>query len=414
MLNRPVSLAAVVAAAALGLTACGSDVGARDAAVGSSHTQDWGQVVDAAKGQQVNWYMWGGDPTLNQFVNGYLNERLRRYDITINQVKINDTAEAIDTMLGEKQAGKTRDGSVDLVWVNGENFATGKQAHLWACDWAEHLPNAKYVDFDDPAVALDFGVPVDGCEAVWQQANSALVYNSQALKAGDVASIESLLAWAEEHPGRFTYPAPPDFTGSMAVRTLLYDTIGGPKELTGPFEAKAYEDAAPRLWDRLNAIEPTLWRKGETYPQTQDQVEKMFSDGEIDAYFSYGPGAVGDKVSKGVFPTSTREAVLAGGNIANSSFVGIPANAAHDDAALVVANLLQDPQTQLELYKLEGTYPGIDLSRATAAIRGQFDDVPLSPSVLPLDELLANAQPELASDYVTRLERDWKSNVLQR
>lgn len=413
MTNRPLSLAALLAAAALGLTACGSGSTSATPKTGdASHAHDWEQVLEGARGDTVNWYMWGGDPTLNEFVNGYVADQLKQYDIGINQVKINDTAEALDTMLGEKQAGKT-DGSVDLVWVNGENFATGKQADLWSCDWAQHLPNGKYVDLDDPAVSMDFGVPVDGCEAVWQQANSALVYNSDALDAADVESVESLLAWAKENPGRFTYPAPPDFTGSMAVRTLLYDTIGGPEDLAGPFDEAAYDQAAPKLWERLNTIEPTLWRQGQTYPQSQDQVEKMFADGEIDAYFTYGPGAVADKVKTGVFPQATREAVLSGGNIANSSFVGIPANAAHSDAAMVLANVLQDPATQLELYKLEGVYPGIDLTKTSAEVRQEFASVPLSASVLPLEELLSNAQPELASDYVTRIERDWKSEVLQ-
>ncbi|MDI6909531.1 ABC transporter substrate-binding protein [Nocardioides sp.] len=413
-MNHRRCIPALVAVAALGLTACGADP-ATGARVGSISTaQGWDAVVSAAEGQTVNWYMWGGDPTLNDFVNGYLADRLEPFDITINQVKVSDTAQAIDTMLGERQAGRSTDGSVDLVWVNGENFATGKQADLWACDWAQHLPNAALFDFGDPAVAMDFGVPVDGCEAVWQQANSALVYDSEALDESDVASVTSLIDWAEAHPGRFTYPAPPDFTGSMAVRTLLYDTIGGPDDLTGEFDESAYRDAVPALWDRLNDLEPALWRGGETYPQSQDQVEKMYADGEIDAYFTYGPGAVGDKVAVGVFPDSTREAVLAGGNIANNSFVGIPGNAAHPEAAMVLANLLQDPQTQLALYKAEGTYPGIDLARTDRATRDEFADVPRSPSVLPLERLLADAQPELAGAYVTRIEHDWKSEVLQR
>ena len=140
----------------------------------------------------------------------------------------------------------------------------------------------------------------------------------------------------------------------------------------------------------------------------------MYGDGQIDAFFTYGPGATGDQVKKGIFPASTREAVLSGGNIANNSFVGIPKNAAHEAAALVLANLLQDPQTQLALYKLEGIYPGIDLAKTDAATQAAFAAVPVSPSVLPLRDLLKNAQPELASQYVTQVEKDWKVNVLQR
>lgn len=405
-------IAALVALAALGLTACGTGSNAHGGP--TVNVKDWPSVLAAAKGQTVNWYVWGGDSTLNTFINGYLADQLRPLGISINEVKITDTSQAINTMLNEKQAGKASGGSVDLVWVNGENFASGRQANLWSCGWPQQLPNAKYVDFSSSAVKADFGVPVQGCEAVWQQANSALVYNSKALSPGDVASVSSLFAWAKAHPGRFTYPALPDFTGSMAVRTILYDTIGGPKALAGPFHAAAYASVAPRLWSRLNQIAPSLWRAGQTYPQTEVQLEQMYADGQVDAFFTYGPGAVGDQVRQGVFPASTREAVLSVGNIANDSFVGIPANAAHRAAALVLANLLQDPRTQLALYKAEGTYPGIDLAKASTAVRRAFAAVPLSPSVLPLAQLLQHAQPELAAGYVSQIEADWKTHVLQR
>jgi putative spermidine/putrescine transport system substrate-binding protein len=410
----PSPRAAVVGAvvAVLALAACGSSPSSSPSTPGAARS--FADVLQQAKGQTVSWYMYGGDDTLNTFVNGYVADRLRENGVTLNQVKVTDTADAVNTVLGEQQAGKVSGGSVDAIWVNGENFATGVQARLWSCGWPATLPNARYVDATRPSVADDFGVPVNGCEAVWQQADSALVYDSSKLTGSDVASAQSLLAWAGAHPGRFTYAAPPDFTGSMAVRTLLYDTIGGPTSLAGPFDQGRYQAAAGPLWTRLNAIEPTLWRAGKTYPQTQDQVEKLFGDGEISAFFTYGPGAVGDQVKKGLFPATTREAVLSVGNIANSSFIATPANAAHHAAALVLANVLQDPATQLQLYRAEGIYPGIDLTRTSAAVQQQFAAVPVSPSVLPLAQLTAHAQPELASGYLTRIEKDWTANVLQR
>ena len=407
-------LAAAMSAVALlaGVTAgCSSSSGgARKAALDPGN---WSSVTKQAEGQKVNWYTYGGDSTLNGFINSYLAKRLKAYGVTINQVKIDDTADAVNKVLGEKQAGKTSGGAVDAIWINGENFATGVQAKLWYCGWPKQLPNSKYVDLTSPAVARDFGVPVDGCESAWQSANSAIVYDSAKLHASDVASVSTLFAWAKAHPGHFTYPALPDFTGSMAVRTILYDTIGGPAKLSGSFAASRYAPAAKVLWSRLNAIAPSLYRGGKTYPQTEDALVKLYADGQISAFFTYGPGAVGDAVRKGTFPASTREAVPSIGNIANVSNIAIPANAAHRAAALVLANVLQDPATQLALYKFEGIYPAIDLDRLSAAQRKQFADEPLSPSVLPLAALTRHTQPELASGYLTRIEKDWKTQVLE-
>ncbi len=408
--GRGAAITALVVTAVLALNACGDTSTTASPALDAA---DWPSVLAQAKGQTVNFYAYGGDTLLNGFLSGYVTDALAKDGVTLKQVKITDTVDAVNKVLGEKQAGRSSGGSVDAIWVNGENFSTGVQAKMWSCGWDKALPNSRYVDFTNPAVTSDFGVPVNGCEAVWQQADSALVYDSSKLDAADVASVSELLSWAKAHPGHFTYPALPDFTGSMAVRTILYGSLGGPAPLAGAFDAGKYAPAATALWARLNALEPSLWRGGTTYPQTQDAVEKLYGDGEISAYFTYGPGAVADKVRNGLYPKSTREAVPSPGNISNNSFLAIPDNAAHQAAALVLANVLEDPQTQLALYKTEGTYPGIDVAKTDAATRAAFTAVPLDPSVLPLSQLTAHAQPELASGYVTRLEKDWTSKVLQ-
>ncbi len=415
---RRARLAALIAALALTVTACTSACTVTSpttsGAAVTSAGSDWEPVLAQAKGQTVNWYMYGGDDTLNAFITGYVADQLGKVGVTLNQVKITDTVDAVNKVLGEVQAGRTTDGSVDAIWVNGENFATGVQANLWSCGWDKTLPNSQFVDFTDPAVANDFGIPVNGCEAVWQQADSALVYDSAELDVADVRSVSTLFDWARSNPGQFTYPAPPDFTGSMAVRTILYDTIGGPTTLSGPFDETNYTNATAELWPRLKDVAGSLWRGGETYPQSQTAVEKLYSDGEISAFFTYGPGAVGDQVDKGLYPASTRQAVLAGGNIGNRSFVAIPANAANRAAAMVLANVLQDPQSQLELLTVEGTYPGIDVTKTSPEVQAQFAAVPVHPSVLPLTALTENAQPELAAKYLTRIEQDWTTNVLQQ
>ena len=158
---------AVLAGLSLGLTACGSDA----PTAAPAPADDWEAVLAQADGQSVNWYMYGGDDALNAFVEGEVSDRLAALGVTLNQVRITDTADAVNKVLGEQQAGRTSGGAVDAIWVNGESFVTGNQADLWRCDCAQDHPNAQYADLESPAVATDFGVPTDGCEAAWQQAN---------------------------------------------------------------------------------------------------------------------------------------------------------------------------------------------------------------------------------------------------
>jgi putative spermidine/putrescine transport system substrate-binding protein len=396
------------------LTACATSAPTGGGA--SPDPTDWASVLDTAKGQTLDWYMYTGDEAINGVVEGYVAPRLlQEFGVTLNVVGVADTADAVNKVLAERQAGRAGSGTVDAIWINGENFATGQQADLWACGYPEVLPNAQYVDLTAPVVATDFGVPVDGCEAAWQQANSALVYDSARLTPADVISLTALEDWARANPGQFTYPAPPDFTGSMAVRTFLYDTAGDPAMLAGStYDAATFAPLADRLWARLDALEPALWRGGETYPTSQDAVEQLYATGEIAAYLTYGPGTVAAKVADGAFPATTRTAVPGVGNIANTSYLAIPADAADQAAALVLANLLQDPQTQLRFYAEGGIYPVIDINRLAAPERAEFDAVVLGQSVLSLDELTARALPELDTGYATAVEDGWTAAVLQR
>ena len=409
---RRLAALATTMTGALLLAACGASGGDGADPVDPG---DWSSVLARADGQTVHWYLYGGDDVLNAFVTEEVEPRLAKLGVALDPVPVTDTGEAVNKVLGEKQAGRTTGGAVDAIWINGENFATGAQADLWYCGWAGDLPNAKYVDADADGVTTDFGVPVRGCESVWQQASSALVYDSDDLSTDDVASVDSLLAWAKAHPGRFTYPAPPDFTGSMAVRSLLYGELGGPDRLTGAFDEQKYAAATKGFYPLLNSVEPTLWRKGRTYPSSQDAVEKLYADGEISAFFSYGPGSVAAEVSKGTYPASTREAVLASGNISNllpSS--PSPTTRRTGPAPSCWPTCSRSPPFSWLCTGRRAPTQGSTFARTSAAQQRAFAAVQTSPSVLDPDQLTADAQPELGSAYLRRIEKDWRTKVLQQ
>jgi putative spermidine/putrescine transport system substrate-binding protein len=420
---RPRLLGLLLAATLL-LAACGggpdaagpdaTDDAADEAAAtgGAPDPNDWDAVLAEAQGQTVNWYMFGGDDNLNGYITGSVADAAAELGVTLNQVPIGDTVEAVNRVLGEVQAGRTDDGTVDMIWINGENFLTGVQADLWHCGWSTDLPNAALVDYDDPAVNTDFGLPIDGCESAWNFAQSALVYDSAALGDDDVATVEAFLDWVEANPGRFTYPAPPDFTGSMAVRTFLYAVNGGHDDL-GEFDQEQFDEVAPQLWERLNALEPSLWRGGETYPQAGTDVVDLFNNGELDAYLTYGAGDVPSRVADGILPETTRVAAFEDGMISNTNYVTIPANSPNKAGAMVIADLLLDPELQLEKARPEvvGYTTVLELDRTD--LGEEFAAVGGGVHGMPADHLDRTA-PELSGEWVAALEQGWIEQVLQQ
>ncbi len=65
------------------------------AAQAAPASRRWPAIVAAAKGQTVYWNAWGGDERTNAFIAWAGGEVKRRYGITIEQVKLTDTAEAV-------------------------------------------------------------------------------------------------------------------------------------------------------------------------------------------------------------------------------------------------------------------------------------------------------------------------------
>jgi putative spermidine/putrescine transport system substrate-binding protein len=333
--------------------------------------------------------------------------------VTLNQVKLNGTAEAVNKVLGEKQAGKNTGGSVDMIWINGENFATGVQADIWHCNWATKLPNAKYVDWNNSSVNSDFGLPVNGCEAPWATASSGLVYDSKVVPKSAVASLDAFVTWAKANPGKFTYPAPPDFNGSMTVRRLFYYANGGYSNFLGAYNASTFTPAMAKTATFLNDLKPALWRKGATYPANIGDLEKLYANGEISAYLNYGALASFANVKTGLFPASTRVAAFKEGMIGNISYVSIPYNSPNKAGAQVIANIMESPAAQLKM-QVDGVIgsPAIDMSKTPLA--AQYRSLPIHPSSVSPSVLAKNANPELTAAWLKAIDAGWIKDVQQK
>jgi putative spermidine/putrescine transport system substrate-binding protein len=375
--------------------------------------QDWEAIVAAARGGEVNWFMWGGADNINAYVTDYVGGILKDdYDITLNLIPLTDTVEAVNIVLGEKEAGNLDAGSVDMIWINGENFRTMKQGGLAWCGYVETLPNTALVNWDNPAIANDFGVPVDGCEVPWSRAQFAFAYDTARTPAPP-QSIPELLAWIKANPGQFTYPAPPDFNGAVFIRHVFYHAAGGVDTLMGDFDQARFDAAAAKTWAILNDIEPYLWREGATYPTSVNQMNDLFANSEVALTFNYEPAQFGIAVEAGTYPATVRSYGLTDGTIGNTNYTVIPFNSPNKAAALVLQNVLLSAEAQLEKARPEvwGASPGIDMDRTPPEVQAAFAALPSHPSVVPAAELGQTALPELQAGWIAAIEQGWLANV---
>lgn len=378
---------------------------------GGAGAADWEDTVAQARGQTVYWNAWGGDERINAYI-AWAGGRVREdYGITVRQVKLADTAEAVARVLAEKAAGRTTGGSVDLIWINGENFAAMKENGLLYGPFAERLPNFQLVDFaGKPSTLVDFTVPVEGLEAPWGMAKINFVYDS-ARVTRTPESIPAFLDWAKANPGRFTYPAPPDFIGSTFLKQVLIELTPNPAALQqpAPEDEDAFAAATEPLWRYLETLHPYLWRGGTAFPATGTAQLQLLDDGEVDIAISFYPSDAASMILDGRLPESARAFVLKGGTIGNTHFVAIPFNARAKEGAMVLANFLLSPEAQARKQSLAawGDQTVLDMNKLPAAARRLFDPPTEAPALLSpaaLGPTLLEPHPS----WMTRIEAEWQ------
>ncbi len=382
----------------------------------AEYGNSWEKTVNEARGKTVNWYMWGGSPSVNKLVNGFFADQLKKkYDITLRQVPVKDIAEVVSKLLVEKQAGKKSGGNVDLMWINGENFRTCKSNALLYGPFADSLPNIRFVNRAAPTIASDFGTPVDGMESPWGSAQMVMIYDTERTP-NPPRTIPALIEWIRSHPGRFAYPAPPDFTGSVFIRHFFYaSTPAGPDKWQGSYTENELQQAEEATYRQLLELKPYLWRKGTTYPESPVRMDSLFSDGQIDFSFSYHQAAASRNILDGIFAKTVRTYVFDEGTIANTHFVAIPFNAASKAAAKVVANYLLSPEAQLKKADPDvwGDFPIISPNLLPAKWQEKFKNRPRGEATLTDAELQAHQLPEPPSNILVRLEKGWVKHVLK-
>lgn len=371
----------------------------------------WEDVVSKARGTEVAFAMWTGDELRNQVFRNEIGKHLKeKFGITLRIVPLSATAEAINKLLDEKAAGKISGGSIDFIWINGENFRAARQGRLLWGPFTERLPNIRL--YDDAIRQRDFGTSIDGFEAPWQKAQFVLAYDS-ARFSEPPASITELQLWIKAHPGRFTYIAPPDFTGSVFLRHLLLHYGHHDPKFWGGFDEDLYLRASHDTIRYLNEVKPYLWRRGETYPPSLMELNRLFANNEVDFAMSYGPAFASVLISRGEFPTTTRTFVLDEGTIGNYSFLAIPFNANNTPGAVVVINELMSFEEMMILSRgVDDLYPH-RLDALTNGEREKIKTLPRGVATLPIEVLEKHFMPEPDAEYLNRFDKDWRAKVLQ-
>ena len=372
---------------------------------------EWDEIVEAARGTTVTFYGWGGDENRNNWLNTTVADYVKEhYDIALEVVGM-DINDILSKLSGEKQAG-SETGSIDMIWINGENFYSAKDNGLLYGPFTGQLPNMEaYIDLEDPETLNDFCMPIEGYEAPYAKAQMVF-FNDSAVTPEAPASAEELLEFCKKYPGKVTYPALPDFTGSAFVRNIIYELCGWEQFQDMEADYDTVKAAIEPALDYLRELNPYLWNEGKTFPESSTTVDAMFADGELVMNMSYGPFSVATGIAEGTYTDTTRTFVFDNGTIGNTNYMAIAFNSPNKAGAMVVINAILSTELQLTQYEQLRELPVVSADKLSAEEQAAFDAVDLGEGVLSQAELLEHRLPEMPADLVPVIEEIWLNEVV--
>jgi len=428
---RLARISSLLAGAALALLALPTWADEADAQFRSQFLEgalSWDQVLEIARAEgQVQFYYWGGDDNLNVWVDSVVAPAMAQLGITLRANRLTATKDAVDLVIAEAGAGRgIGDGSVDAIWLNGENFLALDRQQLLFGPFAQAVPNGANFAWDeaDPRAQLnsrDFGTPTGGQEIPWSGEQYVCAANRALLPVADTPStFEELRTYLQAHPGKFTYVKPPHYLGNTFVQQVLYafnpDGTGAQ-----PFQKSLDELGTEELarlsqpgLDFLKDLEPLLLGGPDAvrYPEDAAAAQGLFRNGEIHLHCEFGLYAVATRRDTGAYPETAEEIIFPQGQmIKNKSYIAIPSNTPNPAAALVLADYMASLEAQISKLELVGYPAGIDPWQLDPADAERLAAAAPPHFGVTQDELDANIAADTNASLVDVIEASWLAYV---
>ncbi|MGL6065175.1 MAG: ABC transporter substrate-binding protein [Fusobacteriaceae bacterium] len=364
----------------------------------------------AKKEISVNIYMYGGSQEINNFMDNIITPELEKnYSIILNRIPIVNIKDILNKLIVEKEAKKTT-GTVDILWVNGENFKVLKDSDVLWKNFLGELSSLKYIK--KSTYQKDFGEKILGLEAPWGESQFNFIYkDSTNENIKPFTDAQSLLNYAKNNPGKFTYPTVIDHTGNAFVRNIALDILGYENILS--MNSERLKKELNIVWSYFNTLSPYLWRNGETYPEGEGKIDTMFSSGELDIAMGYTINKVNSKIDAGLFSSLSKSFLLDKGTLFNNHYLTIPKNAPNKEGALIVIDYLLSPEAQLlkQDPKNWGDFTVINLETLAPELKNKFEKF-LNNNNLPTSlELSEKRIEELSPDKLKVIQEGWLENV---
>lgn len=336
----------------------------------------------------VNFYAWGGSSQVNSYLR-WAQKELRAEGIHLRHNKMADASEVVAQLLNGHS-------NADIIWINGENFHALKQAKA-LLPVGDELSVMKDLN-PELNWQRDFGEPVQGLEVPWGVGQFNLLARPGVFSSLSVTA-KSLRQAAEEHPGRLSYPKPPDFHGTTFLKSVLLSLRPTQHALfQQPVSAVDAKAVTAPLWAYLDTLHPLLWQQGRNFPSSAGEQVSYLANGQLLMAVSFNPNDYLTLVNQGRLPAGIERHTLSDAAITNTHYLAVPTTASHPEQAKQVIEFLLSPRAQ----------------QRKTDITGWGDPSVLKPELMPEQNMsswqsLLPPADDFHASWQTYLEQQWSA-----
>ena len=223
-----------------------------------------------------------------------------------------------------------------------------------------------------------------GPGAIPYRASSVLLaYNTDEVSEPP-QTLDELLQWIRDNPGRFTYNTPDSGgSGQSFVATVLDHYV--PDDVSEQMVTGYHEDLESH-WDEgfdvLRDLNPYIYQEG-VYPNGNAQELELLASGQIwmgtvwsDQFIT---GQEHGQIPENIDYTQISDPSFTGG----AAYLGIPATSPNQEGALALANWLLSPDAQAIIAGSVSGYPVIELDQLPEDVQSMFADANVDDLRLP-------------------------------
>ena len=263
--------------------------------------------------------------------------------------------QSMTDMLAAAYQAKQTDTDYDLVDLGGDDLSAviarmGEEAFVKLDD--SKIPNAERVS-GKSSVAADYVQPYRGTTVV-------LAYDSEVVETPP-ATMDELVNWMKENPGRFAYNAPgTGGAGDSFARTVVYNLL--------PEEAITSDDPSwEEQWDKgfqlLTDMHPYMYTSGGSivYPNKNQGALDLLNQGEIDICPMWADMVLSQR-TEGTLKDTIKISQIDPSFTGSLQSLAIPTFGSNEEGAYVFINYMLTDAAQEILVKEMAAIPLVDTS----------------------------------------------------